>query len=189
MDNLFESNQTPLNAFPEELNESPQLKQLNPHSNQQWKGYTLFFVYTLCISGVYILAKFTFIEYPEISPYQLVFIRSGIALVLLMIMINFKAKRIFYDEMKREYALPLVIKSFQQATSTIINTITVFHIDIIVVTLVNNTAPMVVCLLAVCFLGERLKKAEVFFMTLTFGTIIMIILGAEEGFTGGETIK
>ena len=64
-----------------------------------------------------------------------------------------------------------------------------FHIDIIVVTLVNNTAPMVVCLLAVCFLGERLKKAEVFFMTLTFGTIIMIILGAEEGFTGGETIK
>ena len=58
-----------------------------------------------------------------------------------------------------------------------------------IVTLVNNITPMFVCLLAACFLGERLKIAEVFFMILTFGTIIMIILGAKKEFTGGETIQ
>ena len=63
------------------------------------------------------------------------------------------------------------------------------HIDIVVVSLVNNTTPMIVCLLAMCFLGERLKKTEVFFMTITFGSIIMIIVCAKEGFTGGDTIK
>ena len=63
------------------------------------------------------------------------------------------------------------------------------HIDIVVVSLINNTTPMIVCLLAMCFLGERLKKIEVCFMTLTFGAVLMIILCAKDGFTGGETIE
>lgn len=55
--------------------------------------------------------------------------------------------------------------------------VAVLHIDVVVVSLVNNTVPVFVCLLAMCFLGEKLKKAEVFFMTLSFGCVILIIMG------------
>ncbi len=66
--------------------------------------------------------------------------------------------------------------------------IAVLHIDVVVVSLVNNTTPVFVCLLAMCFLGERLKLDEVFFMALTFMCIITIILGQGTSSTGGQTV-
>ena len=92
-------------------------------------------------------------------------------------MINFKAKRIFYDEWDRKYLVPLVFRSFQSAISSVINMVAVLHIDVVIVSLVNNMTPVFVCLLAMCFLGERLKKVEVAFMTATFVCIILIIVG------------
>ena len=93
-------------------------------------------------------------------------------------MINKKAKRIFYEEFDRKiHLIPLVFRSFQSTICSLINMIAVRHIDVVIVSLVNNTTPVFVCLFAMCFLKERLKKAEVFFMLLTFAAVIVIIIG------------
>ena len=59
----------------------------------------------------------------------------------------------------------------------IINTMVVKYIDVVIIALVNNTTPLFVILLAMCFLGERLKIAECIFMSLTFVCVIIIIYG------------
>lgn len=55
--------------------------------------------------------------------------------------------------------------------------VAVLHIDVVIVSLVNNTTPVFVCLLAMCFLKERLRGVEVLFMSLTFACVIVIIMG------------
>jgi drug/metabolite transporter (DMT)-like permease len=47
----------------------------------------------------------------------------------------------------------------------------------VIISLLNNTTPLFVCLLAMCFLKERLKRAEIIFMSLTFIAVIVIISG------------
>ena len=136
-----------------------------------------YFIFTLLNAGTYIVAKCLYIAYPDLNPYQLVFIRSAFSLFYLACMINFKAKRIFYDEWDRKYLVPMVFRSFQSAISSIINMVAVLHIDVVIVSLVNNMTPVFVCLLAMCLLGERLKRVEVAFMTATFVCVILIIVG------------
>ena len=55
--------------------------------------------------------------------------------------------------------------------------IAVQHIDVVIVSLVNNTIPVFVILLAFFLLKERLRKMECFFIALTFGAVIVIVLG------------
>lgn len=55
--------------------------------------------------------------------------------------------------------------------------IAVQHIDVVIVSLVNNTIPVFVILLAYFLLKERLRKMECFFIALTFGAVIVIVLG------------
>jgi drug/metabolite transporter (DMT)-like permease len=55
--------------------------------------------------------------------------------------------------------------------------IAVKHVDVVIVSLVNNTTPVFVILLAFFMLKERLRKMECFFIALTFGAVIIIILG------------
>jgi drug/metabolite transporter (DMT)-like permease len=66
--------------------------------------------------------------------------------------------------------------------------VAVLHIDVVIVSLVNNTTPVFVCLLAMCFLKEKLRGVEVFFMSLTFACVIIIIMGAGES-GDGSTFK
>jgi drug/metabolite transporter (DMT)-like permease len=128
-------------------------------------------------SGSYIVAGFLYQKYPGLTPYQLVFVRSAFSIFYLAFMINKDAKKIFYTKMERKYLGPLVFRSIQSTVSSLINMVAVLHIEIVIVSLVNNTTPVFVCLLAMCFLKEKLKVAEVFFMALTFGAVIMIIVG------------
>ncbi len=128
-------------------------------------------------AGQYIVAKVIYDRYPSINPFQLVLIRSCFSLVYLLIGMNVKVKQLFIDEYRREFTGPLIFRSLQSSISSIINMVAVYYIDVVVVSLVNNTTPVFVCLLAMCFLGERLKIAEVVFMTMTFVCIIVIIAG------------
>ena len=145
-------------------------------------------MFTVFNAGGYIVAGFLYQKNPSLTPYQLVFVRSSFSIVYLIFFSLKDAPRIFYHEMERKYLVPLVFRSVQSTVSSLINMIAVLHIDIVIVSLVNNTIPIFVCLLAMCFLGERLKRVEVFFMALTFGSVIMIILGAGEG-SGSQTFK
>lgn len=104
-------------------------------------------------------------------------------------MINFKAKRIFYDEWDRKFLMPMIVRSVQSSISSIINMIAVLHINVVTVSLVNNTTPLFVCLLAMCFLKERLKIAEVLFMGSTFACIVVIIVGAGEDSSGESLLQ
>jgi drug/metabolite transporter (DMT)-like permease len=93
-------------------------------------------------------------------------------------MINKKAKRIFYEEFDRKiHLITLVFRSFQSTILSLINMIAVQHIDVVIVSLVNNIKPVIVWLFAKFFLKERLKKAVVFFTVLTFAAVIAIIIG------------
>lgn len=157
---------------------------LAKYQGQKWKGYVSYFIYTLLNAATYIVAKYLYYAYPDLNPYQLVFIRSTFSLVYLALMINTKAKRIFYDEWEPEYLGPMLLRSFQSSISSIINMVAVLNIDVVIVSLVNNTTPVFVCLLAMCFLGERLRKAEVLFMMGTFVCIVLIIMGQGASSTG-----
>lgn len=81
--------------------------------------------------------------------------------------------------MERKYLGPLIFRSIQSTVSSLINMVAVLHVDVVIVSLVNNTTPVFVCLLAMCFLNERLKRIELFFMTLTFAAVVLIIYGQE----------
>lgn len=162
---------------------------LAKYEGQKWKGYVCYFIFTLFNVGVYIVAKFLYIAYPELDPYQLVFIRSVFSLFYLSLMTNIQAKRIFYDEWDNKYLVPMIFRSFQSAVSSIINMIAVLHIDVVIVSLVNNTTPVFVCLLAMCFLNERLRLIEILFMTGTFACVILIIAGQGESSSGSDTLR
>ena len=107
----------------------------------------------------------------------MVFGRATFSVIYLVLMINVKAKRIFYEEMGKKDILPMILRSIQSTASSIINIVAVKYIDIIIIALLNNTTPLFVCLLAMCFLKERLRIVEVFFMSLTFVAVIVIICG------------
>ena len=134
-------------------------------------------MFTVLNSGSYIVAGFLYQQYPDLTPYQLVFVRSAFSIIYLAMMIRTDVKKIFYTQMERKYMAPLVFRSIQSTVSSLINMVAVLHIDVVVVSLVNNMTPVCVCLLAMCFLKEKLRRPEVFFMTLTFGAVIMIIVG------------
>ena len=134
-------------------------------------------MFTVLNSGSYIVAGYLYLLYPDLTPYQLVFLRSVFSLVYLVLMINKDVKRIFFTDMKKKYLGPLIFRTFQSTISSLINMVAVLHVDVVVVSLLNNTTPMFVCLLAMCFLKERLKRAEVFFMTLTLAAVVVIIVG------------
>jgi len=153
------------------------VNKLAKYEGQKWKGYVSYFIFTLFNAATYIVAKFLYIAYPDLNPYQLVFIRSTFSIFYLAAMINVNAKKIFYDDWEKKFTGPMVFRSIQSAISSIINMVAVLHIDVVIVSLVNNTTPVFVCLLAMCFLGERLRKVEVIFMAGTFACVILIIVG------------
>lgn len=42
---------------------------LKKYEGQKWKGYVSYFIFTLFNVGVYIVAKFLYLAYPDLNPY------------------------------------------------------------------------------------------------------------------------
>ena len=83
-----------------------------------------------------------------LNPFQMLFIRSGIGLIIMAVMINRNIKRDTWDSVTKDKVGSLIFKTFTGTTTTIIVNIAQKYIPLTIIAVVSNLAPIVVVILA-----------------------------------------
>lgn len=128
----------------------------------------------------YVLLHMLQEKYPNITPFQVLFVRASFAFFIILLYVNQNAKRYLFDCIRPEEETPLVFRSIQQTFSAIISTIAAFRIDPAISAGFENLAPFFLLLFAVRVLNEKVEFLRDFVPVLiSYGFLMMTKFGIE----------
>ena len=70
-----------------------------------------YIIYTILYSCCFLCAKYLYDRNPDLSPFQMLTLRSGFALIFQLIIVNKDLKHAVWDDIERKSAGPLVFRS------------------------------------------------------------------------------
>ena len=79
--------------------------------DQPTKGMIFYIIYTILYSCCFLCAKYLYDRNPDLSPFQMLTLRSGFALIFQLIIVNKDLKHAVWDDIDRKSAGPLVFRS------------------------------------------------------------------------------
>ena len=84
----------------------------------------------------------------------MLFMRSVIGVVIMIFMVNFKLKKLTWDEIKGDGVGSLVFKTFTGTMTNIINYSLTKYLPLTIISVVSNMSPIIVIVLAYLILKE-----------------------------------
>ena len=93
-------------------------------------------------------------ENPLLAPFQMLFMRSVLAIGLQTIELNRNLKKETWDTITRDQSPALAFKTFTGMMTNIINYSVTKYIPLTIISIVNNLSPIIVCVLAFLILKE-----------------------------------
>ena len=136
----------------------------------------IFFFVLYCFLNT-VASVFTQLLYKRevLNPFQMLFIRSAIGLVIMAAIMNKNIKKHTWDSVTKDKVGSLIFKTFTGTTTTIIVNIATKYIPLTIIAVVSNLAPIVVVILAFLILKEQVRRFDVLMMLLSLVGIFTII--------------
>jgi len=154
--------------------------------DQPIKGTTLYIIYTILKSLSFVFVNYLY-EFntvkgdpdspKNLSPYQLLFARSAVSLILMLFWLNISLKKNVYDGINRTNVSPLIFRTLQGTISNFINYSVTKFIAASIVAVINQLSPIVTVVLAFFILKEVLKCFDSVIMGVNLLAILLTILG------------
>ena len=121
---------------------------------------------------------------PEPNPYNqsnvsaemMLVLRSTWATIIMIFLINLKAKKILYDDIGKGDVFPLAFRSVQGTIVNLINFAATKVVPLAIIGVLNNLSPVCCVILAYFMLGEKLKRSEMIVLGLIFLCIVDIVV-------------
>jgi drug/metabolite transporter (DMT)-like permease len=124
-----------------------------------------------------ILAKILFTLQPTLNAFQLIFLRSVWATLLILIATNKNTFTLVYRNVPHSQFGSLAYRSVQGATTNVINYVCARFLPLVVIGVVNNMSPLVTTFLCFLLLNENITKRDVGFLVLAFLMMVLIVVG------------
>lgn len=147
--------------------------------DQPTKGMIFYIIYTILYSCCFLCAKYLYERNPDLSPFQMLILRSGFALAFQAIIVNKDLKHAVWDDIDRKSAGPLIFRSIQGTMTNIINYSVTKYLPLTMIAIVNNMGPLVTLVLAFFLLKERIKGFEIVMIFLTVAGVLVVVIFAD----------
>ena len=118
-------------------------------------------------------------EYLSLNPWQLLFGKSLVSVLTLLLWLNVSLKKNVYNGINRTNVGPLVYRTIQGSISNMINYSVAKFIPSSIISVVNSLSPIITVCLAYFLLKEIVKWFDIFICTLNFSAIVVTIVGAD----------
>ena len=115
----------------------------------------------------------------DLTPFQYLFMRSAIGVVLIIGSVNKNLKKDTWDCVTRDGVGSLIGKTFTGTTTNIINYMLPKYLPLTLISVVNNLSPVIVVTLAYLILKETLKKFEWLMLAFSVAGILVYVIGAD----------
>jgi drug/metabolite transporter (DMT)-like permease len=125
---------------------------------------------------------------PELRPYQYIGIRCLIQLLLQLMIMNVEIKKYCWDVVDKRQAKGLIGRVILGFIGLTLQAMAISSLPLVLVSTSMNTVPLITGLLACCFLKERLGLVDIVCLTISFGGVMMMVLGSKTDSTTGESI-
>ena len=147
------------------------------NSDQPTKGMLFYILYTLLYSLCFLCASYLYRRNPDLTPFQMLVMRSAFALAFQVIWVNKELKSAVWDGVDRKSVPPLIFRSIQGTATNIINYSVTKFLPLTLIAIVNNMGPLVTVVLAFFILKERIKTFEIVMILLTVGGVLTVVIG------------
>ena len=102
-----------------------------------------------------IATKFIYESQPDITPMQMVALRSIVAVIMIAIMLNSRLKYIMWDSVQSELVKSLAFKVVQNNIGVSVYMGAVKFVPLTTIVMSDNCTPFIILVLAFFILGER----------------------------------
>ena len=142
-------------------------------------GILLFAVFCFLRASCYLCTDLLYRNQPELSPWQMFFSRSCMGMIIMAIHQNRNLKKEVFDSIEWRKSFPLGFKTLAGVATNLIQFSVTKFIPATIISIVANTAPIMVLIMAFFILKENVRKYDVLMIALTLIGIFTIILGAD----------
>jgi drug/metabolite transporter (DMT)-like permease len=139
-----------------------------------------FAMFCLLRSITYVVVDTLYERQPDMSPWQMFFMRSCMGIGIMSLHLNRRIKKETWDSIECRKSGPLAFKTVGGILTNLIQFSVTKFIPATIISIVANLAPIVVLILAFSFLKEKILKFDVAMIVLTLVGIFTIILGGDD---------
>ena len=148
--------------------------------DQPVKATIIYIIYTLIKTSSFVLTSLLYIRNENLSPFQMLLMRSVFAWVFQIIWVNKDLKKACWDDINRGNVGPLATRVFQGSITNIVNYSVTKYISRTFIAVVNGMGPPLTVALCFLLLKERINCFETIMLgIIVVGTLIYSI--AESG--------
>ena len=121
--------------------------------------------------------KYVYIYNPEMDGFQVVFVRSFFAIIVLLLLLNIDLKRIMYDEFPSESKMHMVYRMTTGCFGILTMNFVVKYFTLSNIAVIINLNPIFTLFFAYFLLREQVTRTDIICVFLTFAAVILVILG------------
>ena len=151
---------------------------------------TLYYLlYSVLYTANFVSAAYLYRHNAELGSAQLLYGRSIIATLCIVIWLRSDLKRITYTDVIGQHDFALAFRSIQSAFSNIVKTVSTKYISLLMISIISNMGPFLTVLMAWAWLGETMRAFEFVIMFLQTCCIAYMLLGSlkrGEGIVSGS---
>lgn len=145
------------------------------------KGVLYFNIYVVGISGLFLLTQLLYIQIPEMSVSQLIFGRSLVASIGVLMINNVNYKKRVYDDVPSSMVKMLVLRCFLTVVGIFLEFTVIKYLSLVYQGIARNLTPIATLLMAVYMNGEKISAFDALFTIVSLGGVIMIVAGLDSG--------
>ncbi|CDW77318.1 membrane protein [Stylonychia lemnae] len=157
------------------LERKRQIRRKQPHL-----GYIFQFMFISLLCLQQFSGKILFTRIPELSPLQLIVIRTFFSMMFYAILINVNVKEVLYTSIPRENVKNLILRCVQGVVMFPLLMIAVKYLPLVFIALASNMAPLFTALLSYLIIREKLKPLDISVLLISFVGVIILITGAPD---------
>ena len=139
--------------------------------------YQFMFVFLICCQQL--LGKILFQRYPQMTPTQLLFLRSATSVLLLGTMFGNKLKEYLYDNIDKKLKWQLALRVTLGVLLLVSIYTSVKSLPLVLVGVVTNLSPLLTAVLSFFILKKALTSVDAVALVASFTGVVLLITGGE----------
>jgi EamA domain-containing membrane protein RarD len=137
-----------------------------------------FLLYSFLYTANLVSAGFLYRTNPGLGSFQLLYGRSIVATVSIVVWLRSDLKRVTYDEVVGVHDKELTFRSLQSAWSNMIKTAASKYISLLMISVIANLGPPITVVMAFFWLNESVNGFEAVLMFLQMCCAMIVVFGA-----------
>ena len=124
-----------------------------------------------------LLASFLYKRHKSIQPEQLLFLRSAVATMLCVIIVNKNIKYAMYDSIEKKQVKNLTLRCIAAGIINTLELTLVKYLSMVFQGVARNLSPIATIILSALWIGEKFNNIDILFMIVSLLGVIAITIG------------